>query len=335
MSRELPRRLAEAGAELARFVGAEAADLAFVENATAGCNAVLRSLHLKPGDEVLITDHIYPAVRNVLRYITAESGALLVEVHLPLPLTEPRQVVDALTARLTDHTRLVVLDLITSPTATILPVAEIARAAKAVGARILVDAAHAPGNIDFDVTALGADWVTGNAHKWLFAPKGAAFLWAAPGAQEDIHPTVISHGFGKGFQAEFAWTGTRDPTAWLAVPAAIDFYRRIGDRAVRSHNHDLARRAADLLMERFATPAASPASMRGAMATIALPTALPGEIDVARALNARLWENHRIEVPIFAFGGRLWVRISAQVYNELAEYEQLAEALKRELSSRA
>ncbi len=331
MSRELPQRLAEAGAKLAGFVGAKAADLAFVENATAGCNAVLRSLRLKPGDEVLITDHIYPAVRNILRHVCAESGALLVEAHLPFPLQGPKDVVDAVSAKITDCTRLVVLDLITSPTATILPVAEIARAAKTVGAQVLVDAAHAPGHIDFDTTALGADWVTGNAHKWLFAPKGAAFLWADPAAQEGLHPNVISHGYDKGFQAEFAWTGTRDPTAWLSVPAAVDFYRRIGDRAVRGHNHDLARRAADMLMERLGTGAASPVSMRGAMATIALPTSLPGDVDTGKALNLRIWERHRIEVPIFAFAGKLWVRISAQVYNEMAEYEQLAEALRREL----
>ena len=258
MSRELPGRLAEASAVLAEFVGAQPADLAFVENATAGCNAVLRSLRLKPGDEVLITDHIYPAVRNILRHVTAESGALLVEAHLPFPLQGPQPVIDAVTAKITDCTKLVVLDLITSPTATILPVAEIAAAAKKVGARVLVDAAHAPGHIDFDTTALGADWVTGNAHKWLYAPKGAAFLWAAPAAQEGLHPTVISHGFGKGFQAEFGWTGTRDPSAWLAVPAAIAFYKGIGDRAVRRHNQDLARRAADLLMERLGTGPASP-----------------------------------------------------------------------------
>ena len=237
-----------------------------------------------------------------------------------------------MTAKITDCTKLVVLDHITSPTATILPVAEIAAAAKRVGAKVLLDAAHAPGHIDFHVTQLGADWVTGNAHKWLFAPKGAAFLWAAPEAQEGLHPTVISHGFGKGFQMEFGWTGTRDPSAWLAVPAAIDFYRRIGDRAVRSHNQDLARRAADLLIARLGTGPASPASMRGAMATIELPTNLPGEVEVGRALNARIWEKYRIEVPIFAFAGKLWVRISAQVYNELAEYEELAAALMKELN---
>jgi isopenicillin-N epimerase len=332
MSRELPGRLAEAGAVLAEFVGAKASDLAFVENATAGCNAVLRSLHFKPGDEILITDHIYPAVRNILRHVAAESGAVLVEAHLPFPLQGPQPVIDAVTAKITDCTKLVVLDHITSPTATILPAVEIAAAAKKVGARVLLDAAHAPGHIDFDVTALGADWVTGNAHKWLFAPKGAAFLWAAAEAQEGLHPTVISHGYGKGFQMEFGWTGTRDPSAWLAVPAAIDFYKRIGGRAVRSHNQDLARRAADLLMERLGTGPASPASMRGAMATIELPTTLAGEVDVGRALNARIWEKHRIEVPIFAFAGKLWVRISAQVYNELAEYEELAAALKKELN---
>src|ERR1700674_4559789 len=148
MSRELPQRLAEAGAILAGFVGASPADLAFVENATAGCNAVLRSLRLKPGDEVLITDHIYPAVRNILRHVCGESGALLVEAQLPFPVSGPKEVLEAVSAKLTACTRLVILDLITSPTATILPVVEIVQAAKAAGAQVLVDAAHAPGHID-------------------------------------------------------------------------------------------------------------------------------------------------------------------------------------------
>ncbi len=332
MSRELPQRLAEAGAKLAEFVGAKAADLAFVENATAGCNAVLRSLRLKPGDEVLITDHIYPAVRNILRHVCAESGALLVEAHLPFPLQGPKDVVDAVSAKITDCTRLVVLDLITSPTATILPVAEIARAAKTVGAQVLVDAAHAPGHIDFDATALGADWVTGNAHKWLFAPKGAAFLWAAQHAQADLHPTVISHGYGKGFRTEFGWTGTRDPSAWLCVPAGIDFYRAMGDRAVRENNRDLARCAADMLIADFGTKATAPAAMRGAMASIALPTASAANLDTAKALHDRLWDRHRIEIPIIPFADQLWLRISAQIYNEMAEYEQLAAAVRKELA---
>lgn len=332
MGRELQPALAEARAALARFVGAEPADMVFVENATAGCNAVLRSLKFAAGDELLITDHIYPAVRNTLRHVAAISGAAIAEVALPVPLAGPEAVVEAVTTKLSARTRLVVLDLITSPTAAILPVTEIARAARKFGARILVDAAHAPGHVDLDVPSLGAEWVTGNAHKWLFAPKGAAFLWATPEAQTDLHPTVISHGYGKGFHMEFDWVGTRDPTAWLAVPSAIEFYRRMGDRAVRSHNRDLARRAAELLISSFGTVASAPAIMRGAMATVALPTGAPADLETANALHDRLWDRHRIEVPIIPFAGRLWLRISAQIYNEMAEYEQLAVALKTELN---
>jgi isopenicillin-N epimerase len=331
MSTELPPALAAAATELADFLGAEPADLAFIENATAGCNAVLRSLRLGPGDEVLINDHIYPAVRNVARHVCAQSGATLVEAILPFPVTEPGAVVAALAAKLSDRTRVAVIDLITSHTATILPVAEFALAARAAGARLLVDAAHAPGHIELDLSALGADWVTGNAHKWLFAPKGCAFLWADRAAQAGLHPTVISHGYGKGFKAEFAWTGTRDPSSWLAVTAAIGFYRRHGDRALRAHNHELARRAGEMLAEAFGSELSAPASMRGAMAAVALPIAGSADLDAAKLLHERLWQRHRIEVPINPFAGRLWLRISAQIYNEMAEYERLATALRAEL----
>jgi len=167
MSRELPDALAAARRALAGFLGAEAADLAFVENATAGCNAVLRSCRLQPGDEVLVTDHVYPAVRNVARHVCAETGARLVEASLPAPVADPDVVTAAIAERLSAQTRLVVIDLITSATAAILPVAAIAAQARAAGARLLVDAAHGPGQIALDLPALGADWVSGNAHKWL------------------------------------------------------------------------------------------------------------------------------------------------------------------------
>jgi isopenicillin-N epimerase len=335
MRSERPEALAAARAELARFLGADPADLAFVENATDGCNAVLGSLRLTPGDEILINDHIYPAVRNAVRHVCARSGASLVEAALPFPFADPATVTAALADRLSYRTRLVVLDLITSATAAILPVAAIAGRAREVGARVLIDAAHGPGQIALDLPSLGADWVTGNAHKWLFAPKGCAFLWANPAAQADLHPTVISHGYGKGFQAEFEWTGTRDPSAWLAVTAAIDFHRRHGGPALMARNCNLAGRAAALLVEALDSEPAAPAAMRAAMAAVALPVTGRGTPEAARALHERLWQRHRIEAPVNAFNGRLWLRISAQIYNELADYVRLTDALREEPGSRS
>ncbi len=236
MQTVLPGALREAAARLAGFLGAQADDLVFVENATGGVNAALRALALRPGDEVLTTSHVYPAVRNAIRHICGGQGALPVEAPVPFPLADPQAAIDALAARIGPGTRLVVIDLVTSPTATLLPVAEIAALCRARRVPLLVDAAHGPGMVPLDLPALGADWVTGNAHKWLFAPKGCAFLWARPEAREGLHPTVISHGLGRGFTAEFDWVGTRDPSAWLSVQAynGIEDYRLLAE-AVGAH----------------------------------------------------------------------------------------------------
>jgi isopenicillin-N epimerase len=328
----LPGALRDSAAALAGFLGVQAedraVDLVFVENATSGVNAVLRSLTFGPGDEVLTTSHVYPAVRNAIRQICGSAGASPIEAPIPFPLQSPQQAVDAIAAALGPRTRLVVIDAVTSPTAVVLPVAEIAARCRAAGVRLLVDAAHAPGMIPLDVAALGADWVTGNAHKWLFAPKGCAFLWARKEAQEGLHPVVISHGLGHGFAAEFDWVGTRDPSAWLAAGAALDFWRALGGPALMARNRALADEAARMLAEAWGTEIGAPAAMRGAMATIRLPLPGTAERETGLAINRRLWAEHRVEVPIMAFAGRLWARISAQAYNDLDDYRRLADAVR-------
>ena len=324
----LPGALRDSGAALAGFLGAGAEDLVFVENATSGVNAVLRSLIVGPGDEILTTSHVYPAVRNAIRQICGGAGAVPIEVPLPFPLHSSQQVVDAIATALGPRTRLVVIDAITSPTAVMMPVAEIAARCRAAGVRLLVDAAHAPGMIPLDVPALGADWVTGNAHKWLFAPKGCAFLWARKAAQDGLHPVVISHGLGHGFAAEFDWVGTRDPSAWLTVGAALDFWRALGGPALMARNRALADEAARMLADAWGTEIGAPAGMRGAMAAIRLPLPGPAERETALAINRRLWAEHRIEVPVMAFADRLWARISAQAYNDFDDYRRLADAVR-------
>ena len=199
MSFELPGALRAAAEKLAAFVGAAAGDLVFVENATAGCNAVLHSLPLAPGDEILLTDHGYPAVRKAAAHVAARTGARLIEATIPFPLHARAEILAALAARLTSRTRLLIVDHVTSPTASIMPVAELAALARAAGARVLVDGAHAPGMLSLDVSAIGGDWYVGNCHKWLMAPKGSAFLWASRSAQAGLHPPVISHGYGEVF----------------------------------------------------------------------------------------------------------------------------------------
>lgn len=327
MQATLPAALREAKSVLAGFLGASADDLVFVENATSGVNAVLRSLELGAGDEVLTTSHVYGAVRNAIRHVCGGRGAALIEAPVPFPLPEAATAVAAIADRLGPRTRLVVIDAVTSPTATMLPVTEIAALCRAAGVRLLVDAAHAPGMIPLDLPTLGADWVTGNAHKWLFAPKGCAFLWASRESQPGLHPVVISHGLGRGFAAEFDWVGTRDPSAWLSVPAAIDFWRALGGPELMAANRALADQAARLLAEAWGTPIGAPAALLGAMAAVALPGPLPADAVAAADVHDRLWAAHRIEVPIMWFADRLWARISAQAYNELADYRRLADAV--------
>jgi isopenicillin-N epimerase len=205
-----------------------------------------------------------------------------------------------------------------------MPIADIIRDAKSAGARVLVDGAHAPGQVLLDIAALGADWYVGNLHKWYFAPRACGFLWAAEAAREGLHPLAISHGLGQGFTAEFDWTGTRDFTTVLAVPAAIEFHNSLGGTALMARNQALVRAGATRMAQRWGTELAAPRAMFAAMATVRLPTR--GEVSPERALRILRWlsEAHRIEANASASDGALWLRIAAQAYNEAADYERLA-----------
>jgi isopenicillin-N epimerase len=332
MARELPAALRRAARDLAGFLGAEGDDLAgddlvFVENATAGVNAVARSVALGPGDEVLITDHVYGAVRKALTFLCRDVGATLVEARVPFPLSDDAQVVAAVEAHLTPRTRLAVFDHVTSQTAVIFPVTQLVELCRTRVVPVLIDGAHAPGMVAFQVSDLGADWYVGNAHKWLFSAKGCGFLWAKPEHQASLHPLVISHGLDEGFIAEFDWVGTRDASAWLAVSDAIAFHRRMGHEAVMAHNRNLAAEAAEMLADTWGTEIGAPPAMRGSMAAIRLPGD-GGDLDGAERLHDRLHDDYGVEVPISLWDGALWVRISAQIYNNMADYQRLADAIQ-------
>jgi isopenicillin-N epimerase len=328
MTFELPQALRDAAAKLAAFVGCDAKDLGFVENATAGCNAVLNSLTLRQGDEILVTDHGYRAVRNAAEHAAKRAGARVVEAVVPFPLQDPTQVVEAVTSRLSPRTRLVVLDHVTSPTAVVFPLRELVAACRDGGAVVLIDGAHAPGMVDLDIRQLGVDWYVGNCHKWLMAPKGAGFLYADPQRQAGLHPPVISHGYDQGFTAEFDWIGTRDPSAWLAVPAALDFHARLGGPRLRERNIALARQSGAILAQRWGTPRGAPDVMTGSMAAVRLP--LDAEPTRERAIELRKWllDTHHIEAAIMPFAGALWARVSVQAYNEPADIRRLADAFQ-------
>ena len=328
----LPDALRNAAGDLARFIRADASDLVFVENATAAINAVLRSLDFKAGDEILINSQSYGAVRQAVRYVCERSGAKAVEPRLAVPVAGPEQLVEAFANAINHRTRLVIVDHVSSPTGLVWPVAKIVASARRRGILVLVDGAHAPGQVELDVPAVGADWYTGNCHKWLFAPRGCAFLWARSERKSLIHPLAISHDYGRGFTAEFDWPGTRDFSPWLAVGAGLRFMEQLGTDAVRDYCRELAASAAAKIARAWAQPMAGPPAMHAAMMAIRLPDALqqPGATrEAARRLQSALMDRHRIAVAIAAIDGALWARISAQVYNSLADYDRLIDAGRR------
>ena len=330
LERRRDELLGRARETVGRFLGADPADLGFVTNATGGVNAVIRSLRFGDGDELLTTTHVYSAVRQTMRYLAGRAGARHVEMELPLPIRSPDDVVDAVAGALSERTRLLVIDHVTSPTAVLLPVGRIIELCAQRGVDVLVDGAHAPGMVDLDLGRLGPAYYTGNLHKWVCAPKGAALLWVRRDRHGGIHPNTISHFLDEGLVREFGWQGTRDITAWLGAAESIEFMERtFGWARLRRHNHELAVWAQALLAQAWQVEPGTPAdgSMLGSMATVPLPPEAARRFESAETLQARLYEQYRIEVPVIVWGDRWWVRASCQVYNTPAQYERLAKAV--------
>jgi isopenicillin-N epimerase len=324
----LPDALRHAADRLGAFIGADGGDIAFVDNATTGCNAVLRSLRLAAGDEIVVLSHGYGAVRNTVRFVAERAGARVVEAEVPFPQPREDAIVANVAGALTPRTRLAVVDHITSGSALVLPLARIVAACREAGVPVLVDGAHGPAQVTLDMRALGADWYAGNCHKWLCAPKGSAFLYAAPHRQQDLHPVTISHGFGNGFLAEFDWTGTRDPSAHLATGVAIDFHARLGGTALMTRNVALAAEATSLLARRLNTEVGVTGALAGSMGVVRLPLAGAATAERSADLRARLLAAGT-DAPTHVIAGAIWLRISAAAYNEIEDYERLAELVAR------
>jgi isopenicillin-N epimerase len=330
-------RLRAAAERVAAFVGARGDDLVFVDNDTTGVNAVLHSFDLRSGDDVLVTETTYGGVRQAVRFASRRSGARVVVADDPSPIREPGQVLAAVERAITPRTRLAVIDHIVSESGVVLPVAELVALCRARGApdlKVLVDGAHVPGQLALDIPALGADYYAANLHKWAFAPRSCGLLWAAPAAQEGLHPAVVSWNLDDGFTAEFDWTGTRDPSAFLSAPAGIAFLEALDFAAARAYNHDLLWRGVALLQQSWShrepaeeQQAIAPESMSGSMTAVLLPRALGGDRAASEALRDALLFDHRVEVSVFPWRERLWMRLSVQVYNELDDFEHLAAAL--------
>ncbi len=327
----LDRRLADlldaARAALADYVGCPAHNLAFVQNATTGVNLAARSLDLRAGDEVLSTDLEYVACDLAWERVCRPAEARYVRAPIPLPVGEPSEVVEALFAGAGDRTRAVYVSHVTSTTGLVLPVEEIVARARALGFVTVVDGAHAPAHVPLDLATLGADFYSGNAHKWLCAPKGAAFLQVRPEHQERIDAAIVSWGYGAGnsFCERIEKQGTRDPAAWLSVPDAIRFQTERDWDDVRVRCRAVTREARRDLCDLLGTEPIAPESMVAQLAAVRLPRPAP-------ELTRRLFARHRVEIPVDG-AEQNFLRLSVAAYTTRDEIDRLLTALARELDA--
>ena len=340
----MPDLLLKSREALGTFLSCSPNDLAFVSNATSGVNTILRSLHFEQGDEILVPNHAYQACRNSIDFVAQRSGATVVVVSIPFPIDGPQTVIDVMKSARTERTKLVMIDTVTSPTGLRMPFEELTSFFEDQGVEVLLDAAHGIGMIPLDLETLGASYVTSNCHKWLCAPKGTAFLYVREDKQNKIQPLTISHGhtFPLGnttrFRHEFDWTGTQDISGWCALPAVIEGMAKLVDGgwgAIMQHNHDLALQGRDILCERLGIEQPCPDEMIACISTIRLPGEIPSKEKMHEPdpLHHILSEKYNIQVPVWSWpspAGR-YLRISAQLYNSIEQYEQLAEALVNEL----
>ncbi|TNH23304.1 aminotransferase class V-fold PLP-dependent enzyme [Micromonospora orduensis] len=330
-------RIAHTRRHLAGFLGADPEGSSLVGNTTTGVAVVLQSVGLKPGDEVLTTDHGYGAVNLAIQRECRRTGA--VNRILPIPLADTdEQIVRAIRTGLRPgRTRLLVIDQLTSVTARLFPTAAIVAVAHEHGVPVLVDAAHAPGMLATTVSSIGADFWAGNLHKWGFAPRGTALLAVAPRWRDRIEPLVVSWEQDAGYPARVEWQGTLDYTSWLAAPAGLFTLRSLGVDRVRGHNAALAAYGQRVVGDALGVPPAQlpdPGGPGVSMRLIPLPAGIATTIEAARALQTRISERLAAEVAVIGWNGRGWLRLAGQVYNTADEYERLAVRLPALLAQR-
>lgn len=347
-ARELPELLDSARSTLAGFLGADADGLAFIVNATTGVNTALAAISLGSGDEILVTDHGYAACRNAVEVTARRAGAHVIEARLPFPINAPEEVLETILEGITPHTRIAVIDHVTSPTGLVFPVRDLVRELESRGVTTIVDGAHAPGMFELDLTEIDASFYTGNCHKWLCAPKGAAFLHVGANWRDRTHPLVTSHGASaplgdrSRFRLEFDWTGTGDPSPWLSVPAAIETLQAMvpgGWPGIFDRNRRLVLEARTELCSSLGVESPAPDIMIGSLAAVHLPAendTYPPAVEEIDPLQERLFREDAIEIPVTFWSDprRRAVRISAHLHNTLEQYRYLAAALTRILGAR-
>jgi len=331
---QLPELLDGVRREVADFLRTGPEGIVFVDNATTGTQTVIAQTRLGAGDEIVVTDHCYPAVLAQLHRTAAAAGAVLRVASVPVEPPSRSWVTEAVMALVSGRTRLVIIDHVASCSGLVFPVDQITAECRRLGVAVLIDGAHAPGQVPVDLDRLAPDFWVGNLHKWVCAPKATAALYAAPRWRDQLLPLVGSHRLTEGYQAAFDWTGTRDPSALLSVPAALRFFAAAGWPAIWAHNNALARQGAALIAKSVGTAAPDPPDgMAAAMRLAGLPWQLTDAH--AKELERRLLEQERVVVPVTSHAGAHWLRVSAQLYNSPGDYERLADALLRYQRERA
>lgn len=338
--RDMAPRLAEVRRRLAELAGCDPDDLALMPNAESCVNAVLRSLEFGPGDELLATTHDYNACLNSLDFIAQRSGATVVRADVPYPITGPSQVIDSVLDHVTPRTRLAMISHITSATALIFPLEQIVAELEGRGIRVLVDGAHAPGQISLDLDGLGASYYAGNCHKWLCGPKGTGFIHVRRDRKDEIHPLIISNGMNdprpdlSQFRKEFDWQGVVDTSGFLTIPTAISFMDGLvpgGIMTLAARNHDLAVAARDQLCPILRIDSPAPAEMIPSMVSLPVDQLVPSP-ELRLKLELMLREQYHIEIPFLRWRPapdieRWAIRVSCQAYNDAADIDVLAKAL--------
>jgi len=343
--REMEERFDGSRRKVAAFLNASADDVVFVSNATAAVNTVFRSLVFHPGDEILITNHIYGACRRLMEFICDRSGAKLVEAYYNFPILSPDLIIEAVIDKVTPRTRIALIDHISSPTAIIHPVERIVEELTRRGIDTMIDGAHSLGSIPLDLEKIGAAYYTANCHKWLCSPISAAILHVRADKQKQIVPLVVSHAGHEAepFPERFFWPGTTDPSAAICAGDALDYLSGMipgGWPAIMEHNHLMCLRGRDIICQSLAMDPPAPSEILASMATFPIP--LPPEIKIpdykgTEPLQDYLFREYNIELPVFYWGSppRRFARISAQLYNSLEQYaffsEKLSAALIKEV----
>jgi isopenicillin-N epimerase len=336
MDRRFRDLMASAREELAAYLGCQPDEVVFFSNPTTAINVVARSLDLRPGDEILVNDHEYGAMLRSWGFVAGKTGARIVSAAIPLPVQKHDEIIESIWSQVTPRTRILFISHITSATALIFPIEELCRRAREAGILSVIDGAHAPGQIPLDLSSLGADIYAGTCHKWLCAPRGAGFLFARKGVQDQLFdPLVVSWGYqsetpsDSKFIDHHEWQGTRDISAFLSVPAAIAFQREHNWEKVQARCHALAKETRQRINSLTGMPPISPdtSDWYRQMAAVQLP-ASGDPLD----LKQTLFDEHHIEIPVYRWNDRPSLRVSFQAYNDQADAEALLAALEGSLS---